>query len=204
MTKKIGVYFTSASLNPARSLGPSVVTHSFEGYHWIYWLGPILGSLLASGFYKYVRALEYETLNPIQDQDLEKAEDEQFNPDNIASATQRYAPCVHHASTKDEEQAMESKEGIEKLRNGSTGGSTLVGRHGSEAQHHSLPTMTIPMIAEPASKFDGAGKGEENEMYSWYSENQNQVISTVSTPGEEFIEEQVGKRDIGARGLFIA
>lgn len=35
--------------------------------HWIYWVGPILGSLLASGFYLLVKALEYETVNPDQD-----------------------------------------------------------------------------------------------------------------------------------------
>ncbi|KAK4964887.1 Aquaporin-1, partial [Elasticomyces elasticus] len=46
-----GVYFTGGSLNPARSFGPCVVLHKFPTYHWIYWLGPALGSLLAVGFY---------------------------------------------------------------------------------------------------------------------------------------------------------
>ena len=32
-----GVYYTGASLNPARSFGPCVASASFEGYHWIYW-----------------------------------------------------------------------------------------------------------------------------------------------------------------------
>ncbi|KAI0505621.1 aquaporin [Xylaria bambusicola] len=59
-----GVYYTGGSLNPARSLGPSVVTASFVGYHWIYHVGPIIGALLASGFYVTVKALEYETVNP--------------------------------------------------------------------------------------------------------------------------------------------
>ena len=62
-----GVYYTGGSLNPARSFGPCVVLHSFYSYHWIYWVGPILGSLLASGFYMLVKALEYETVNPEQD-----------------------------------------------------------------------------------------------------------------------------------------
>jgi len=38
-----GVYFTGGSLNPARTFGPAVVLHSFDGYHWIYWIGPLLG-----------------------------------------------------------------------------------------------------------------------------------------------------------------
>ncbi|KAK3171745.1 hypothetical protein OEA41_003829 [Lepraria neglecta] len=35
----------------------------------IYWVGPLLGSLLAAGFYKLVKALEYEAANPGQDFD---------------------------------------------------------------------------------------------------------------------------------------
>ena len=62
-----GVYYTGGSLNPARSFGPCVVLHTFDSYHWIYWVGPILGSLLASGFYMFIKALEYETVNPEQD-----------------------------------------------------------------------------------------------------------------------------------------
>ena len=64
-----GVYFTGGSLNPARSFGPAVVNRTFSGYHWIYWLGPILGATLAAGFYKFIKALEYETANPGQDSD---------------------------------------------------------------------------------------------------------------------------------------
>jgi aquaporin related protein len=65
----MGVVYTGGSLNPARSFGPCVVTGIFPKYHWIYWIGPILGSLLASGFYVIIKALEYETVNPGQDND---------------------------------------------------------------------------------------------------------------------------------------
>ncbi|KAF2847799.1 aquaporin-like protein [Plenodomus tracheiphilus IPT5] len=64
-----GVYFTGGSLNPARSFGPAVVNHQFHDYHWIYWLGPILGAIVAAGFYKFIKILEYETANPGQDMD---------------------------------------------------------------------------------------------------------------------------------------
>lgn len=63
------MYFTGGSLNPARSFGPAVVNHKFAGYHWIYWLGPVLGSVIAAGFYKFIKILEYETANPGQDMD---------------------------------------------------------------------------------------------------------------------------------------
>ena len=63
----MGVYYTGGSLNPARSFGPCVVLNSFHSYHWIYWIGPALGALLASGFYMFIKALEYETVNPEAD-----------------------------------------------------------------------------------------------------------------------------------------
>jgi aquaporin related protein len=63
------VYFTGGSLNPARSFGPAVVNRTFNHYHWIYWVGPILGAIVAAGFYKFIKILEYETANPGQDND---------------------------------------------------------------------------------------------------------------------------------------
>jgi aquaporin rerated protein, other eukaryote len=97
-----GVYFTGGSVNPARSFGPSVVSHKFHGYHWIYWVGPILGSLLASGFYKFIKMLEYETANP--NQDASAPEGEHFNPDDHASnARVSFAPEDYASTNVDEE-----------------------------------------------------------------------------------------------------
>lgn len=79
LTLAAGVYYTGGSLNPARSFGPSVVLRQFYHYHWIYWIGPLLGSLLASGFYMFIKMLEYETANP--GQDLDDKEAQVFNPE---------------------------------------------------------------------------------------------------------------------------
>lgn len=40
--------FSGTSTNPARSLGPGLVAHDLHGW-WIYWLGPLAGTLAAVG-----------------------------------------------------------------------------------------------------------------------------------------------------------
>lgn len=62
ITELFSLYWTGGSLNPARSFGPDVVLRTFNGYHWIYWVGPCLGAALAAGFYKFIKFLEYETV----------------------------------------------------------------------------------------------------------------------------------------------
>ncbi|KAI5244695.1 aquaporin-like protein [Aureobasidium subglaciale] len=63
----VGVFYTGGSLNPARSFGPCAVTGVWDSEHWIYWLGPALGALIAVVFYKFIKILEYEIANPGQD-----------------------------------------------------------------------------------------------------------------------------------------
>lgn len=70
----VGVYYTGGSLNPARSFGPCVVTGIFDKEHWIYWVGPAIGAILAVLFYKFIKILEYEVANPGQDDDDKDAE----------------------------------------------------------------------------------------------------------------------------------
>ena len=50
-----------------------MVLRTFDGFHYIYWVGPFLGSLVAVIFYKIIKVLEYETANPGQDQDEKEA-----------------------------------------------------------------------------------------------------------------------------------
>ena len=54
----VAVFYTGGSLNPARSFGPAVVTKKYDRYHWIYWVGPTIGSLLAVIFYKLFKVME--------------------------------------------------------------------------------------------------------------------------------------------------
>ena len=68
MCHMVGVPLTGTSVNPARSFGPAVVA-GFVGYHWIYWVGPFLGALLAWGLFKVLTVLNYGTVNPAQDED---------------------------------------------------------------------------------------------------------------------------------------
>lgn len=55
------------NLNLARTLGPAVTARKFTGEHWVYWLEPGLGAALASGYYRLIKLLHYEVVNPDQD-----------------------------------------------------------------------------------------------------------------------------------------
>jgi len=92
VAEMIGDYYTGGSLNPARSLGPDVINRSFPGYHWIYWVGPLLGSLLASGFYHLLCWVRWEKINPGQDYN----EWEAARKGSTAVSENTFTDRVHH------------------------------------------------------------------------------------------------------------
>jgi len=59
-------YYTGAAMNTARAFGPAVVSGFPHKEHWIYWVGPLIGSLLGVIIYTLLKHFRYWTINPNQ------------------------------------------------------------------------------------------------------------------------------------------
>ena len=117
-------------MNPARSFGPAVVLGTFPSYHWIYWIGPFLGSLVAVAFYRFVKVLEYETANPGQDFNEKEAEVFEFDEENAATGADVARPVVQignpdYVADKEGLRRSASPEETFKRHSGGSGAKTL-------------------------------------------------------------------------------
>lgn len=56
------VRYTNASINPARAFATSLVSRHFTSDHWIYWLGPFGGGILAAGLYRFFCHFDIDTV----------------------------------------------------------------------------------------------------------------------------------------------
>jgi MIP family channel proteins len=59
----VGVPFTGASMNPARTLAPALATWSAFDHLYVYFIGPPLGAIAAGLFYKYVMLKQSSQIN---------------------------------------------------------------------------------------------------------------------------------------------
>lgn len=74
------VFYTGAAMNTARAFGPAAVTGFKDSHHWVYWVGPCLGSFLGVAFYTVLKHYKYWQLNPHQaTDDPEKSPEDPYH-----------------------------------------------------------------------------------------------------------------------------
>ncbi|KAI8620049.1 aquaporin-like protein [Chytriomyces sp. MP71] len=64
----LAIPYTNTSINPARSLGASIVAGIWDN-HWLFWVAPLCGGALAGAVYRFYKLCGFESLNVGQDAD---------------------------------------------------------------------------------------------------------------------------------------
>ncbi|XP_061077041.1 aquaporin-4 [Conger conger] len=82
--------FSGGSMNPARSLGPAIITGIWE-HHWVYWIGPVLGAILAGvshEFFFVASASRQKLVACLTCKDIEIVETASVSRSSLSTITQ--------------------------------------------------------------------------------------------------------------------
>ncbi|XP_061651242.1 aquaporin AQPAe.a isoform X2 [Phyllopteryx taeniolatus] len=89
----IGARFSGASMNPARSLGPAIITGFWEN-HWVYWIGPVIGAVLAGVSHEFFfaqSASRQKLVACLTCKDIEIVETTSMTGSSLSTVTQHAA-----------------------------------------------------------------------------------------------------------------
>nr|QIP67966.1 aquaporin 4 [Pinctada fucata] len=85
------IAYTGCSMNPARSFGPALIKNSWQD-HWVFWLGPIAGGILAALVYTFVFAApsagSYD-LKKDENDGLQQADEERVEIVNLEKSQEK-------------------------------------------------------------------------------------------------------------------
>uniref|UniRef100_A0A3Q2Z8U8 Aquaporin AQPAe.a-like n=1 Tax=Hippocampus comes TaxID=109280 RepID=A0A3Q2Z8U8_HIPCM len=85
--------FSGASMNPARSLGPAIITGFWEN-HWVYWIGPVFGAVLAGVSHEFFfaqSASRQKLVACLTCKDIEIVETTSITGSSLSTVTQNAA-----------------------------------------------------------------------------------------------------------------
>nr|QKE23101.1 aquaporin 14 [Brotula barbata] len=89
----IAARFSGACMNPARALGPAIITNFWEN-HWVFWIGPVMGGVLAGISYEFLfarSASRQKLVACLTCKDIEIVETASVSRSSLSTVTQNAA-----------------------------------------------------------------------------------------------------------------
>jgi len=170
-----GTLWTGCAMNPARALGPSVLSNRWPGYTWIYYVGPIIGSLIATFIYSLLKAFDYGSVVLGQDSDNE-----------ATSPRLPVASRMWHASmgfTRDQRKAMLASgmrpDELERAEAGMVANTAAGPMHGSSSGASHVSDATLGAQQHPAIHMDAGNNGNGPLMFPKKQEANGTSIGTT-------------------------